>query len=578
MFAMLLVALPAMAADINQSVWSQTDASNNAAPPAGWPAGMAPNQVEPTARAMMGATKRWYDRVNATATSGGSANALTLSYTVAPASLVRGDTYRFTAAASNTSAATLNINSLGAKAIQKTGVALDGGEIVAGRFYEVVYDGTQFQLNPVSGVNGPTSATVPFPATFGSFPTTVSSITVGTAVPSTLLVPSGASNGMTVYQTVPATYTTAPWPNTNYSAYMVSGNPTSSGSAVGYFATGGLAGTSSPNGNLVAFNSVLANNLYINGANGSGIDFENIIGFEADMNIKKKFSTAPVGTVQGFLAIGDSETGLPGTASNFSAGYRVDMLGLTAHIPWTYGLMTTDGSTVTGIRLGTLATGNSTASQPILLTGRDSGGTARDGTIKTLANGVLQLSSLTATWQLVPGGGLEVVTHQSLATGISVSAADTTMTSSVPLELLASQYAINGGGDVGINTGAGTPAAKLDVNGTFRAQDTSMLAGVTVGGMFKVTSPTPAIGSGFGTSPAIAGSNAAGRITVGTGGASSGVVTFGSGGFPAGAPACSAQDETTANAMRATATTTQLTITGTMVAADKITFQCIAYI
>ena len=45
-------------ADINQSSWSEVDASNNAASPNGWTSGvMLPSQVEPTARGMMGAIK-----------------------------------------------------------------------------------------------------------------------------------------------------------------------------------------------------------------------------------------------------------------------------------------------------------------------------------------------------------------------------------------------------------------------------------------------------------------------------------------------------------------------------------------
>src|SRR6266566_2318146 len=41
--------------------WSATDGSNNATPPAGWPEGMNPAQVNDTGRAMMGAVKRWFN-------------------------------------------------------------------------------------------------------------------------------------------------------------------------------------------------------------------------------------------------------------------------------------------------------------------------------------------------------------------------------------------------------------------------------------------------------------------------------------------------------------------------------------
>lgn len=43
------------------STWSTTAASNNSAPPDGWPEGMNPNAVNDTAREMMAAIKTWYD-------------------------------------------------------------------------------------------------------------------------------------------------------------------------------------------------------------------------------------------------------------------------------------------------------------------------------------------------------------------------------------------------------------------------------------------------------------------------------------------------------------------------------------
>lgn len=68
------------------------------------------------------------------------------------AAYVAGQSFRFVAAGTNTGAATLNINSLGAKSITKNGAtALAAGDIVSGAAYNVTYDGTQFQLNvPVS--------------------------------------------------------------------------------------------------------------------------------------------------------------------------------------------------------------------------------------------------------------------------------------------------------------------------------------------------------------------------------------------------------------------------------------------
>jgi hypothetical protein len=58
-----------------------------------------------------------------------------------------GSSFRFVAAGQNTGATTLNINGLGAKDVTKAGaLPLVGGEILSGGTYEVIYDGTRFQL------------------------------------------------------------------------------------------------------------------------------------------------------------------------------------------------------------------------------------------------------------------------------------------------------------------------------------------------------------------------------------------------------------------------------------------------
>lgn len=86
----------------------------------------------------------------------------------------------------------------------------------------------------------------------------------------------------------------------------------------------------------------------------------------------------------------------------------------------------------------------------------------------------------------------------------------------------------------------------------------------------------PTIASGFGTAPAApVGGDCGGRLTVGSVGDTAGVLTFGT--AFANAPACTVADETTGNLMRPTASTTTLTVTGTMVAADKIVWECHGY-
>lgn len=71
-----------------------------------------------------------------------------------------GQTFRFVAAGANTGAVTININSIGAKAVTKQGTtALVSGDIVSGSTVAITYDGTQFQLDPVPGTLALTAVT-----------------------------------------------------------------------------------------------------------------------------------------------------------------------------------------------------------------------------------------------------------------------------------------------------------------------------------------------------------------------------------------------------------------------------------
>ncbi|WP_244619225.1 DUF2793 domain-containing protein [Rhizobium sp. 18055] len=83
------------------------------------------------------------------AAAAGTANALTVTLAPIPATLasLNGAPIRVKAAATNTGAATLNVNGFGAVPIVKFGqAALTGGEIPAGETIELLYNGTSFQL------------------------------------------------------------------------------------------------------------------------------------------------------------------------------------------------------------------------------------------------------------------------------------------------------------------------------------------------------------------------------------------------------------------------------------------------
>ncbi|WYW02467.1 tail fiber protein [Pseudomonas phage vB_PpuM-Lauda] len=82
-----------------------------------------------------------------------SANVLTYSIPTAGAfgqaftSYAAGQRFQLKVATANTGAATLNLNSLGAKAITSNGTdALTGGELSVGKVHDVFYDGASFQL------------------------------------------------------------------------------------------------------------------------------------------------------------------------------------------------------------------------------------------------------------------------------------------------------------------------------------------------------------------------------------------------------------------------------------------------
>lgn len=83
-------------------------------------------------------------------TTGGSANAQTLTVTPAISAYATGQLFWFKAGATNTGSTTLNISAVGAKTIKRVVQGskqnLAGGEITSGRVYVVIYDGTDLVL------------------------------------------------------------------------------------------------------------------------------------------------------------------------------------------------------------------------------------------------------------------------------------------------------------------------------------------------------------------------------------------------------------------------------------------------
>lgn len=92
----------------------------------------------------------------------GTANAYVITPSPVITAYASGQGVSFKVSNTNTGACTINVNGLGAQTILKHGVAISSGDLVAGRVYEVIHDGTNFQLQsptpPASG-NDPQAIT-----------------------------------------------------------------------------------------------------------------------------------------------------------------------------------------------------------------------------------------------------------------------------------------------------------------------------------------------------------------------------------------------------------------------------------
>ena len=107
-------------ADISNNLfWSETDDNNNQVSPGGFREKMRPSGVNDSARAVMGAVKRWYNRANAVTESTGTNGAYVLAYAVPLNSIAIGEVFLFRANHNNPGAATLNISGLGATPIKR---------------------------------------------------------------------------------------------------------------------------------------------------------------------------------------------------------------------------------------------------------------------------------------------------------------------------------------------------------------------------------------------------------------------------------------------------------------------------
>lgn len=120
---------------------------------------------------------------------GGTGDAITLTLSPSPSAYAAGQKFTFVASAANTGAATINVNSLGAKAIKRNvSTALNAGDIPNGGVVILEYDGTNFQLLNPATIGAITSS----PITMATAKL-IGRTTAGTGAPEEIAIGSGLS-------------------------------------------------------------------------------------------------------------------------------------------------------------------------------------------------------------------------------------------------------------------------------------------------------------------------------------------------------------------------------------------------
>lgn len=125
-----------------QQNWSTTAASNATADSTiNFREGQAPSSVNDAARSLMAAIKKYVLDMSGTVTTGGSADAYTYTSNEGFSSLVDGLTITFACHAANTTASTIDVDSLGAKPLRvSSGSDLAAGALAEGNIYRATYD------------------------------------------------------------------------------------------------------------------------------------------------------------------------------------------------------------------------------------------------------------------------------------------------------------------------------------------------------------------------------------------------------------------------------------------------------
>jgi len=155
--AVAVLSLGAHQLDAAIESWSTTASSNNSAAPDGFPEGMAPGDVNDSAREVMAQVRRfaeqqvfsWYGA------DGGGDDTYTVTPSIAVSAYTTGQLFVVYTPTANTATATLEINSLGAKDIVRlNGATLTDGDFGTAGYAMVTYDGITDRFRLISNIAG----------------------------------------------------------------------------------------------------------------------------------------------------------------------------------------------------------------------------------------------------------------------------------------------------------------------------------------------------------------------------------------------------------------------------------------
>lgn len=187
--------------ELTSSNWSETAASNAAAPPDGAPEGWNPSDANNVVREGMSALKKFFNRISGAYTAGGGTTAYTLSPTVALAAYA-DEIWSWIMPSTNAVDATMNVSGLGARNVQKLTTAgyvnVIAGDMPSGAMIQARYSSSTSKFYILSATSGADLTQAVLLASLKSFSPPGHRLSLTTAVPVTV---SDVTAAGTVYWT-----------------------------------------------------------------------------------------------------------------------------------------------------------------------------------------------------------------------------------------------------------------------------------------------------------------------------------------------------------------------------------------